>query len=400
MALTPTITFSQDYLQRFQAYQDELLARLATLVNIDSGSKQVEGINQVVAHLEQWFQEAGFSTTLHPIEPFGNNLVARRQGKGTARIILVGHIDTVYPTGSAQIQPFSINDGRAYGPGVADMKSGVLMGLYALRALIDDGFEDYGEFCFVANNDEEVGSRGSKALLHEVARGMDAGTILEPSRAIEAITQARKGTESFTLEVRGVPSHSGVDPQKGRSAVIELAYKIIAIQNLNALYPGTTFNITRLSSSTLLNIVPDLALCSISVRAYSRQALNEAAEALEQIAASSHVPGTSTKLTHTPGRTPYEATPEIRTLVQLAQSEGEALGLHLSPERRGGVSDGNTLTEAGVPTLDSLGPTGHNTHNLQLEHLDLHTLPLRGALLAGLIRRICLTKSTGQKPSR
>ncbi|MBO0792426.1 MAG: M20/M25/M40 family metallo-hydrolase, partial [Ktedonobacteraceae bacterium] len=276
MSLTPTLTFAQDYLLRFQTHQDELLDRLATLVNIDSGTRQIEGINRVIARLETWFQELGFSTTLHPTEPYGNNLVARRQGKGTAHILLVGHVDTVYPAGSTQIQPFSIRDGRAYGPGVADMKSGIVMGLYALRTLIEAGFEDYEELCFVANNDEEVGSAASKALLGEIARQADVGIILEPSRHLEVITQARKGTEQYVLEVRGIPAHSGVDPQKGRSAVIELAHKMLAIQNLNSLYPGITFNVTRISSTEPLNIIPDMARCSISVRAFSQQALDEA----------------------------------------------------------------------------------------------------------------------------
>jgi glutamate carboxypeptidase len=385
----PARTFAQQYLSYMHSYQDELLERLATLVNIDSGTRQIAGINRVVAQLDSWLQELGFSTSQHPVHEFGNNLIARRTGKGRARLMLVGHVDTVYPEGSAQIQPFSIDDGKAYGPGVADMKSGILMGMYAVRALLEDGFEDFGEICLALNNDEEVGSVGSKTLLQEVARQMDAGLVLEPARHIESITQARKGTERYVLEIRGVPAHSGVDPYNGRSAVVELAYKILAVQNLNAIYPGTTFNLTRISSSEQLNIIPDMARCWISVRAFSQQALDKAAAALEAIASSHSVPETRAILERTRGRTPYTPTPELQALVKDAQAEGNALGLSLQPERRGGVSDGNTLMEVGLPTLDSLGPTGHHTHNLQLEYLELDAIPRRGALLAGIIRQVC-----------
>src|SRR5581483_1284098 len=162
-------TYAQTYLPQLQAYQDELLQRLTTLVNIDSGTSQVAGINKIMSLLEQWLREIGFSVTLHAEELFGNNLVARRTGAGQKRILLVGHVDTVYAAGSAEIQPFAMRDGLAYGPGVIDMKSGVLMGIYALRVLLETDFDQYGELCVVFNNDEEVGSPGSAPLLRDIA---------------------------------------------------------------------------------------------------------------------------------------------------------------------------------------------------------------------------------------
>ncbi|MBE3560276.1 MAG: M20 family metallopeptidase [Ktedonobacteraceae bacterium] len=396
--MTSSFTFAGAYLPRLQSYQDEIVQRLETLVNIDSGTGQVEGVNRIAAHLEAWLSAAGFSITLHPTKPFGNNLLARRRGAGHARILLVGHIDTVYPPGSARVHPFSLQNGIAHGPGVIDMKSGVLMGLYALRVLIEDGFEDYGELSFFINNDEEVGSAGSKALMRDIARYVDYGLVLEPTRDVNVITHARKGADRYVLEVRGIPAHSGADPHNGRSAVVELAHKIIAIHNLHSIFPGITFNVTRLNSSELLNVVPDTARCHISVRAFSQRGLDRAAAALEQIAAGSSIPDTSATLTRTVGRTPYEATPEVMQLVELAKSEGEALGLNLISEGKGGVSDANLLMEIGVPTLDSLGPAGGHMHNLAREHLHLASLAPRGALLAGLIRRLCLLKSTGPQP--
>ncbi len=400
MPLTPEKSaYAQYYLSRLQMYQPEMIERLATLVNIDSGTGQIAGINEIMNYLEQWLRSLGFTVSFHPTEPFGNNLLAHYRGSGGLRILLVGHVDTVYGPGSARQRPFAIQDGLAYGPGVIDMKSGVIMGIYALRVLLEAKFDAFGEIYVVFNNDEEVGSAGSTTLLRDIARQVDYGLVLEPSHAMESVTHTRKGADKYILEVRGISAHSGADPQNGRSAVIELAHKMIAIHNLNALLRGVTFNVTRLSSTEPLNIIPDMARCHVSVRAFTQQRLDKAASMLEQIAAGCSVPDTHTTLTRTPGRRPYQPTPELLELVSMAQAEGQALGITIRPESRGGVSDANLLMEAGVPTLDSLGPIGGNMHNLEHEHLRIESLAQRGALLAGIIQRLCLAKLTGDNPS-
>ncbi|MEO6891357.1 MAG: M20 family metallopeptidase [Ktedonobacteraceae bacterium] len=386
------LTYAQSYLPWLQTYQQEMLQRLELLVNIDSGTGQVAGVNQIMTHLEQWLRDTGFIVTLNPSERFGNNLVARRAGRlglQHPRILLVGHVDTVYAPGAVALQPFRIEDDLAYGPGVIDMKSGVIMGIYALRALLDSGFEQYAELCVVFNNDEETGSGGSGALLREISRQVDLGLVLEPTRSATIVTNARKGADRYSLEVTGVPAHSGAEPHRGRSAVIELAHKMLAVHHLHTLFPGTTFNVTRLSSSELLNVVPDTARCWISVRAHSDEALDAAAAALASIAAGCSVPGTHTTLARTRGRTPYRATPELARMVEVARLEAEALGVDLIAEGKGGVSDANLLMAAGVPTLDSLGPVGGGMHDMQREHLHVDSLSLRGALLAGLIHHLC-----------
>lgn len=388
-------TYSQYFLPKLQAYQRELLERLELIVNIDSGTGQREGIDRIMKYLEQWLETIGFSVQLSNSEGFGQNLVARLRGNGGVRLLLVGHLDTVYSAGAVVARPFQVIDGLAFGPGVIDMKSGVLMGVYSLRALLESGFDQFGEIIVVFNNDEEVGSAGSAPLLREIARQVDVGFVLEASRSEEVITKSRKGADKYVMEVTGIPAHSGAEPHKGRSAVIELAHKMIAIHNLNMLYPGVTFNVTRLSSSEPLNIVPEVARCHISVRAYNEQGLSIAAKALEQVAAGCSIPDTHTKLTCTRGRAPYTATPEILQLVEMAQEEGKALGLSIVAEGKGGLSDANLLMEAGIPVLDSLGPIGGGMHDLNREYLRVDSIPLRGALLAGLISRLCLSKFTG-----
>jgi glutamate carboxypeptidase len=388
--MSQTFTYAQTYLPVFRSYQDEYLQRLETLVNIDSGSGQVGGIHDIIAYLQHWLTELDFTIMLNPTDHYGPNLVARRKGQGTKRIVLVGHIDTVYNAGDAQSHPFTLHHDRAYGPGVLDMKAGVLMGIYAARALVDTGFDHYGELVMIWNNDEEVGSPASERLIREIAQQADVGLVLEPANLPHQVTVARKGVDKYILDITGISAHSGVEPHKGRSAVLELAHKIVAIHNLHTIFPHVTFNVTRISSTEQLNVVPDRARCSISVRAFSEEMLNTVNLALKQIVLNCNVPGVQASLACNHGRRPYESTPEVTHLFSLADQEGEALGLRLEGITKGGVSDANFLMEAGLPTLDGLGPAGNGDHNLDLEHVLLDSVPLRGALLAGLMQRICL----------
>ena len=388
--------FAQIYLPTLQSHQAELLSRLQLLVNIDSGTGQSEGVEQIMQYLLAWVSDLGFTVSMHPTEQYGPNLVASRRGKGHVRLLVVGHVDTVYARGAAITRPFQIRDGLASGPGIIDMKSGLLMGIYAVKALIDTNFEEYGEITFLFNNDEEVGSPGSTSLFREIAPRIDIALVLEPSRSAEVITRARKGADKYVMDVTGVPAHSGAEPHRGRSAVIELAHKMIAVHQLNSMFPGVTFNVTRISSSEPLNVVPDAARCHISVRAYDEHGLNLAYETLEHIVSGSVVPGTHTRLARTRGRAPYIATPEVLRLVEEAQQEGQALGLTIVAESKGGVSDANSLVGVGIPTLDSLGPVGGGMHDLNREYLRIDSLPVRGALLAGLIHRLSLSESTGK----
>ncbi len=388
--------FAKIYLPTLQSYQEELLSRLQLLVNVDSGTGQSEGVEQIMQYLQTWVSDLGFIVSLRPTEQYGPNLIASRRGKGHMRLLVVGHVDTVYARGAATARPFQIRDDLASGPGIIDMKSGVLMGMYAVKALIDMNFEEYGEITLLFNNDEEVGSPGSASLFREIAPRIDVALVLEPSRSAEIITQARKGADKYVMDVTGVPAHSGAEPHRGRSAVIELAHKMIAVHQLNSMFPGVTFNVTRISSSEALNVVPDAARCHISVRAYDEHELNLARETLEHIVSGSSVPGTHTRLARTRGRAPYTATPEILRLVEQAQQEGQSLGLNIVAESKGGVSDANSLIGAGVPTLDSLGPVGGGMHDLNREYLRIDSLPVRGALLAGLIHRLSLSESTGK----
>ena len=197
-------TYSQYFLPKLQAYQQELLERLEIIVNIDSGTGQKEGINEIMKYLVQWLEEIGCRVQLHDSEGFGQNLVARVGGRGEMRLLLVGHLDTVYAPGAVSNKPFHVRDGLAYGAGIIDMKSGVLMGMYSLRALLESGFDQFGEIVVVFNNDEEVGSVGSGPLLREIAQQVDVGLVLEASRSAEVASSHSHATRFcwWTMGIR------------------------------------------------------------------------------------------------------------------------------------------------------------------------------------------------------
>ena len=198
------------------------------------------------------------------------------------------------------------------------------------------------------------------------------------------------------LACRHIPGQNQI---AGRSAVIELAHKMIAIHHLNSVFPGVTFNVTRISSSEPLNVVPDSARCHISVRAFNQRGLDLAAAALDQIAAGCSIPDTHTRLTRIRGRAAYEATPEVMRLVEIAQSEAKGLGIELISETKGGVSDANLLMEVGVPTLDSLGPVGGGMHDLNREHLRVRFHTASWGTTCRIDTQIVPVRIYRQKPS-
>ena len=269
--------------------EDELpayLEDLATLVNVDCGSYTKAGVDQVGRWTARFLERLGASVEVRPDELLGDTVVGTFDGKpGGPRILLIGHLDTVFPEGTARARPFRIEAGIANGPGVTDMKSGLLAGLYALLALRalgtdDDGAVDlpFERLVFVANPDEEIGSPSSTPHIRELALESDVCFVLECARANGDIVSARKGTVDLRLTIRGRAAHAGVEPEKGRNAMLEAAHQTIAIQALNGRWPGVTANVGVIHGGTRPNVVAEEAGLEVDLRATSRDSL-EAAEA-------------------------------------------------------------------------------------------------------------------------
>jgi glutamate carboxypeptidase len=369
-----------------ESQRDQFLDDLRTLVNIDSGTYTPDGVSRVADELEARFAAAGAIVERITNAGYGPHLVARWRGTGTGRALLIGHMDTVFPDGEATRRPFHVADGRAYGPGVMDMKSGLLVGLYAARALAAEA--PWAELVFLCNSDEEIGSPSSHDVVERLAREADAALVLEPNSRVDKATVARKGVATYRIEVEGLSAHAGVEPHKGRNAIMELAHRIIAIQALNGVIPGVTLNVGVTQGGERPNVVPEAAYALVDVRAADVAGMEAVEQALrEMVEAAPIVEGATVRLSGGFMHQPFTQSPASERLFALANGVAAEMGYTLAGSATGGGSDGNTTAATGTPTLDGLGPAGGLAHNPG-EYIEVDSIAPRIALLAGLINRI------------
>jgi glutamate carboxypeptidase len=370
-----------------RAFVDPFLEDLRALVNIDSGTYTPAGVAAVAEYLRPRFAELGCAVEVRPGQRLGPCLLARRPGQGHTRVLLIGHMDTVFPAGEPERRPFRVADERAYGPGVLDMKSGLLVGLYALRLLAANGEAPYASLTFLCNADEEIGSPESTPLVRELAGAADAVFVLEPSRAPDQVTIARKGVGTYTLEVEGVSAHAGVEPEKGHNAILELAHRVVAVQAINGTIAGATVNVGTVSGGERPNVVPDHARAQIDVRAPSAAAAQALDEALHRVCDATTVPGTAVRLSGRFVHQPFEQNAASARLFELARAVAGEMGTELRGIMTGGGSDGNTTATMGVATLDGMGLCGGLAHNPG-EWASVGDIAPRITLLAGALRRL------------
>jgi glutamate carboxypeptidase len=372
-----------------QDYLDDLKA----IVNIDSGTYTKAGVDRVGAYLQERFQDFGFSTTIDRQEQYGNHLIATHSGSASngPHLLLIGHMDTVFSEGEAEKRPFALGQRNgmriATGPGVLDMKSGILIGLYGLHLLIEPKQANYRQVTFVCNSDEEVGSLSSKPLIQELAKDADAVLVLEPGRAENTIVSSRKGCGQYRVEVYGLSAHAGVEPQKGRNAILELSYQVQRMQAINGTIPGATLNVGIIRGGERTNVVPDYAYFEMDARVTKLESIAALEAAIQKAVSKTVLQGTKIVVSGGFICQPFERNERNARLVQLAQAAGRELGLDIQDVGSGGASDANTSAAMGIPTLDGLGAGGGLAHNPD-EYIELDYLPERIALLAELIEQI------------
>jgi glutamate carboxypeptidase len=371
------------------------LEDLRRLVDVDCGSYTKVGVDLVGSWLAGRLAELGATVRIESNETLGDTVVATFAGAGGPNVLLVGHLDTVFPAGTAAERPFTIRDGRAYGPGVTDMKAGLLTGLYALRALralsgtpeAPPGWLPLGRLVFVANPDEEIGSVASTPVIRREAEDSQVALVLECARANGDIVSSRKGVVDLVLELKGRAAHAGIEPDKGRNAVLEAAHKTIALQALNGRWPGVTVNVGVASGGTRPNVVAESARLEVDLRATSRTAMEEAEAEVRSICERATVADVSCSIEERARHWPMEKTDGTARLVVAAQAVAHGLGFDLNDAATGGASDANTTSGMGVPTLDGLGPIGGLDHSPD-EYLEVDSIVPRTALLAGLLLEI------------
>ncbi|MBI5303411.1 MAG: M20 family metallopeptidase [Chloroflexi bacterium] len=381
-----------DFLGQLTTALPNYLRDLETLVNTDCGTHNKAGVDAIARVVHERVREFGAEVVEFPQPQYGDCLYARWRGKGNARIVMIGHMDTVYSDGKTNEFPFRRVAGKALGCGVIDMKSGLLNGIYAAHAIAQSGFENFGEIGFFFNSEEEVGSPVSKELYAPIVRGATAALVLEGARESGAIVSARKGVGTYWVKVRGKPAHAGVEPQKGANAIYTLAEHIGALKKLNGLLPDLTVNVGVIRGGTRPNVVAETAEAEIDVRFPRTSDVAPFEQAVREITAREIVPGTTTELSGGLANPPMEKTDATAHLVALAKNAAHDLGFQIEDVMTGGGSDGNFTASFGTPTLDGLGPQGGNGHNAMEEYLRVDSIVPRAAMLAKLIVAIASEK--------
>ncbi len=369
--------------QRLETYLDEL----RQLCAIECPTSSKPGVDEAGAWVRRWVAARGWELREWPDALAGDSLVATIRGTGRLRIMLVAHLDTVYPVGTAAERPVRIEGDTLLGPGSADNKSGLLSGLYAMAALEDLGLlEHVGAISMVCGGDEETDMRSSVGLLRELAPQYDIALVLEAGRENGDIVGARKGSGNFVLDVYGKAAHAGVEPHRGANAILALAHQTIALQALNGMREGVTVNVGVAQGGTRPNVVPDHARAEIDVRVIRPEDMEPVGAAIAAVAANPVVPGVTARLSDGWHFAPMARTPQIVELAALAATCAQDLGFSVTDAATGGVSYANALASLGLPVLDGLGPIGGRDHSPN-EYISIASIVPRTALLALLMLR-------------
>jgi glutamate carboxypeptidase len=308
-------------------------------------------------------------------------------GSGSRQILLLGHIDTVWPIGQLAAMPIKREAGRLYGPGVFDMKAGVALGVLATRAVVERDGLDGCRITMLWTADEEIGSATSRALIEAEASKSEAVLVLEPSLPGGGLKTSRKGVGQFELVVRGVSAHAGLEPEKGISAVRELARQILAVDDLQDLQRGVTVTVGMVQGGTRPNVVPAEARATIDARAVTRADAQAIVGRLKALAARPFIEGTTIEVTGGFDRPPLERTANVVRLFDMARQAAAEIGVTLTEGSAGGGSDGNFTAALGVPTLDGFGAIGDGAHAIH-EHVEIEALCPRAATIAGVIHSL------------
>jgi len=366
--------------------EPQMIAAVRELVVRESPTRDKPACDQLCAYLAGQFASLGGHVTIHSQSTAGDHLEVDFPGREQRKpVLLLGHFDTVHALGTLNRMPWNERDGRLYGPGVFDMKAGIVQMMFAIGARREVVGELPRPVKVWLVSDEEEGSASSRATTEKLAQQCAAVLVCEPSAPGGALKTARKGVGSFTLNVTGVAAHSGLDFEKGHSAVLELAHQILAISRLTDLERGISMNVGIIRGGTRTNVVAETAAAEMDLRVSRKE---DGAEMEHQVRAlRPGDPHCKLEIVGGMNRPPLERTAQVAALFELARKIAEELGFALGETAVGGGSDGNLTAGVGVPTLDGLGAVGDGAHAAH-EHVIAAELPRRAALLAGLIQAI------------
>jgi glutamate carboxypeptidase len=379
----------QTLLTSIEAYTQEHLSQyieeLRELCSIDSYSYHKPGLDEMALFLAARMRGLGMHATIIERESWGNDLLGTFYGNGGGNVLLLGHMDTVYPVGIAATRPVQVEGDIIYGPGVSDMKGCILSAIYAIEALLAMNYHTFGEIRFLCVSDEEINTRHCQDVMQMACEGAKGALVLEAARSNGDIVSARKGHTWYKLTARGRSAHAGVEPEKGRNAILEMAHQILQFQNLDGWREGITVNPGVISGGTLSNVVPDFAQAQFDLRFLSDEDRIATEQRFDELLAQKRIANVELMLERAPDmKAPMVLTPESQKLADQARHIANLLGFSMNHVLTGGASDASYATRYGVPALDGLGPIGGRDHSPD-EYLVLSSVAPRTALLAGLI---------------
>jgi glutamate carboxypeptidase len=370
--------------QRLLQYIEEL----RELCAIDSDSYNKTGLDEMALVLAERMRGTGMHVDIIRREKWGNDLLGVLRGTGSGNVLLLGHTDTVYPVGTAAARPLRVEGNTVYGPGVCDMKGCILAAIYAIEAMQAAGFRDFGELRFACVSDEEINTRHCQDIIEQACEGCQGALILEAARSNGDIVSARKGNTAYTLTAHGRSAHAGVEPEKGRNAIVELAHQVLEFQALDGWREGLTISAGVISGGTVPNVVPDFAQAQFDLRFLKQSDLPATEELFRESIKRKLIEDIELTLEHAPDiKGPMVRTPESLKLAGQAQDIAHLLGFSVNHVLTGGASDASYTSGYGVPSLDGLGPIGGRDHSPH-EYLELDSVAPRAALLAGLIATV------------
>lgn len=368
----------------FSDRRDEMLALLQQLVELESPSREKAAVDILGEFLAERLRQLDCRVEILEQPTYGNHILAT-WGEGPETILVLCHMDTVWSLGDIAKRPFRVEDNKAFGPGVYDMKTGIVQTLFALEAAQKRGLSGK-RIVILINSDEEIGSPSSRPIIEEQARQAKVTLVLEPSIGTRgALKTFRKGVGIFQLKVKGRAVHAGADPEKGISAVEELARQVIKLHKLTDFSKGTTVNVGIIGGGTRPNVVAAEAWAEVDLRVSSMAEVERVVPIIQGL--KPELPGAQLEVSGALNRPPMERTEAIVKLFNHAQGLAREIGFELEEGGTGGGSDGNFTAALGIPTLDGLGAVGDGAHAVH-EYVLLDYLPQRTALLTRLFETL------------
>ena len=373
-------------LQHFESRRAAIENSIRALVDIESPSHDVERSRRVVDHIVDEARTIGHDLEIDriPGTDFGDHLVIRAFSGAGKSVLLLGHTDTVHPVGTCQHNPTRIEGGKFFGCGIFDMKSGVVLMLEALRYFAESGQRPSRPINILLSCDEEVGSFTGRAIVEREARAAEVCLVFEPS-AQGRVKTGRKGTGMFTVEAHGIPAHAGLEPEKGASAILEIAKQISKLNELNNVEAGTTVNVCTVRGGTTTNVIPEHAECAVDVRFTSVDEARRIERSIHELRPCD--PRVSLEISGGINRPPLERTEAVVELYEKARSLAASFGYEVGEAQVGGASDGNFVAALGVPVLDGLGVAGDGAHTLS-EHILVDDIAKRATLLTMMLASV------------